>query len=107
MKPNDAHGYCQKHYRRWKKYGDPNIIRLSKKCLIKKCKGLHHAKGYCNKHYSEQLIYPKCSYENCNNEHHGKGYCDKHYKRLHNYGDVDFVKKPYRAPRELCLMKDV
>lgn len=49
-----GHGYCNKHYKKWRKYGDPlgqhqNPVR---KCSLDDCQRKHIAKGYCSKHYS-------------------------------------------------------
>lgn len=44
-----AKGYCQKHYRKWKNYGDAlhESTVKDKGCLTEGCTGLHYAKGYC------------------------------------------------------------
>jgi hypothetical protein len=52
-------GFCQKHYKKNKKYGDP---------LAKKEKQF-------------------CSIENCENKYFCKGFCEKHYKKNKKYGD--------------------
>jgi hypothetical protein len=68
-----GHGYCNKHYIRFKKYGDPN------RCFLKK----------------------SCSVDGCPNKYHGRGYCDKHYQRFIDHGDVNHVRGPkYKTPLE-------
>ena len=56
-KPQICKGYCDKHYRRVLKFGDPNIIRIytpkNHKCKICGDKGVN--KDYCNKHYRDDL----------------------------------------------------
>ena len=44
-----AKGYCQKHYRKWKNYGDPlhETAIEDRGCITEGCMGLHYAKGYC------------------------------------------------------------
>ena len=47
-----GHGYCDKHLRRFKKYGDPlKRVQYNYGCKIEGCDGKHEAHGYCNKHY--------------------------------------------------------
>ena len=47
-----AKGYCQKHYDKFKKYGDPLITKEKiNKCTVNGCENKHKAKGYCVKHY--------------------------------------------------------
>lgn len=47
-------GFCNKHYQRWIKKGDPvkgtNVYGV-KKCKIDQCIRKHMAKGLCQKHY--------------------------------------------------------
>lgn len=49
---------CIKHYTRFKRYGDPNIVNKPgkphdvKKCLVEGCCNNSKAKGYCSKHYT-------------------------------------------------------
>lgn len=57
-----ARGWCDKHYRRWQRSGDPLTLpprRLPPQnsprffgCQTDGCDAKHHAKGYCRNHYS-------------------------------------------------------
>lgn len=43
-------GYCQTHYMRLRRTGDP-LKAKAKLCSIEGCEDKHYAKGYCNKHF--------------------------------------------------------
>ena len=84
-------GYCDKHYRRFKKYGDANIkhIFIPKSCNVEGCLTQSRIKGLCDKHYrrlrkngTTDLVVKtlSCSIESCNNRHVAKGLCRKHYE---------------------------
>lgn len=54
-----AKGYCDLHYDRFRKYGDPlkitrNIFNNGV-CSVKGCDGKYRAKNYCGKHYDQEL----------------------------------------------------
>jgi hypothetical protein len=45
-----AKGFCSKHYRQYKRTGDPTNKELTS-CGIDGCTNEHYAKGLCKKHY--------------------------------------------------------
>lgn len=48
---HSARGWCRKHYKRWQRHGDPNILMQQKSCSMSDCPNKHVAVGYCWKHY--------------------------------------------------------
>ena len=64
-----AKGYCNKHYRRFNKYGNPLYTVI-------------------NRDHDDI-----CSIEGCEGKHLSKGFCNKHYQRFNNYGDPLYVEK--------------
>jgi hypothetical protein len=50
--PQRARGWCGKHYKRWRKYGDPAYERPAKKvCSLPRCDEPVKARDWCAKHY--------------------------------------------------------
>lgn len=52
-----ANGYCERHYRRIKAYGQPDLPpRVSRrpKCAVDGCEKTSHGLGLCRSHYSKQ-----------------------------------------------------
>lgn len=48
-----AKGFCNKHYQRFRLYGDPAVVKTKTRgtCHVDKCDGAHKALGFCSKHY--------------------------------------------------------
>src|SRR5688572_22785655 len=90
-------GYCEKHYNRWRRHGDPlkgqkfrkNCDKPPKlECSIEDCTKPRVKHDYCVKHYERwrrhgdplqvKLYTSKCFIEDCKGKHKGLGYCDLH-----------------------------
>jgi hypothetical protein len=52
-----ALGYCDAHYRKASKYGDPLHSVHRSTCAIDGCVGKHQARGYCRRHYKKLVKY--------------------------------------------------
>lgn len=113
-----ALGFCNAHYLKYKRFGDPLWVapdRPKKICNIKSCTGKHWSKGYCQRHYTsfhnygnplyiEQNKKPEiCTFSGCGLPHHCKGYCKQHYSQYRYNGkltEIGAVK-----PARLCGYK--
>lgn len=52
-----AHGWCNKHYTRWRKHGDPLTVKIRSyndrvPCSIEGCDEVAECRTWCHKHYS-------------------------------------------------------
>lgn len=94
-------GWCQAHYMRYKRHGDPLGGRpeRSNVCSNPGCLEKHYALGFCRLHYVRlkdgvDLDKPlpsrqdKCGVDGCDRTHAGLGYCNAHLTRLRKYNDV-------------------
>lgn len=94
-KPVHSHEYCSTHYYRFKKYGDPTIVRPPKpkaSCLTEGCGEKARAMGMCIKHYlQEKNTRTKCSISGCGGGVASFGLCNKHYLRQKRHGSTDKV----------------
>lgn len=51
-----ARGWCNKHWKRWSKHGDPEWVRPERVCSIEGCGLKHHGQGWCRKHRERYLL---------------------------------------------------
>jgi hypothetical protein len=54
-----AKSFCNMHWKRWRKTGDPGPAGTVKRsaCSIADCAGKHYGLGYCEKHYQRVMKY--------------------------------------------------
>ncbi len=54
-RPRYGHGYCRPHWRRWRKYGDPEADPHAHPatCNVPGCGGAYYARGYCRSCYNQ------------------------------------------------------
>lgn len=95
-KPLHTKIYCGLHATRFRRYGDPLILKriyrlTSYVCKVTSCTDRAIAKELCQHHYnnkrssgdplvSKLRIRGRCSLENCLNPHWAKNLCEYHYK---------------------------
>lgn len=77
-KPRLARGWCEGHYRRWRRHGDP-------------LGGRHTRTG--------------CRVGDCPNPHSSKGMCAMHYERWKRHGDPEWV--PFVEVDEIAVERAV
>lgn len=112
-----AKGYCNKHYQKFIKYGDPTHgVRKKSFCSIEGCGKEHEARGYCSLHYVRfkkhgdplyeyepiRKYEEKCSVEDCEEVHRSKGFCNKHHTRWKKHGSTSVVLKRGVKAKEGC-----
>ncbi|RCG31975.1 hypothetical protein DQ384_05380 [Sphaerisporangium album] len=114
VKPVLAKGWCTTHYGRWRRNGDPVVLKPRHKmesCSIDGCGQPHTARGYCVLHYGRWSKYgdaraepptslrpTMCTVEGCEQPVRGHGWCGLHYARWRNTGDPLGLKRKQAGP---------
>ena len=102
-------GFCQKHYKRWRKHGDPQMgaaVRLAELCAADGCERAPRSRDLCSMHLFRVQKYgeiepifapPKprprsvgvdpCSIDGCDLPIRARGWCATHYSRWRRKGD--------------------
>ncbi len=103
-----AKEWCELHYRRYKRYGDPlKLINFRDRiCKVVNCNIKHHGKGYCSLHFDRWRLHGdplwhdrirdptrKCSITKCVDKYCAKGLCSRHYDIKHKR---EYIRDPKR-----------
>jgi hypothetical protein len=110
-------GYCDKHYRRFKKHGDSKSVHKHtyKICLDDECRENAISKGYCDKHYrrfkktgTSKTVQKKqiCKVDGCEGKHLAKSLCYTHYwmnaKKVTIDDKADMLIKNHNGACDIC-----
>ena len=83
-----SRGMCSKHYQRWLRHRDPNVVLTS----------TGHPKPELNPKLQCQVV-------GCSSRAERRGWCAKHYKRFLRHGSTEITGKPGRtSAREIDIL---
>jgi HNH endonuclease len=74
--------FCERHYKAWRKYGDPlGAFAPKQGCAVDDCEQPHHAHGLCARHCTaaRRLRQPACEVDGCDQRQDSRGLCGPHY----------------------------
>lgn len=79
-RPAHQRGWCNMHYSRWYRYGDPLITQRERVAGDR-----------------------RCSLDGCDEPHYGLGYCRRHHTRFVTYGDPLIARTPADDEPLVCV----
>jgi hypothetical protein len=125
-KPRKSGGWCDMHYQRWVRHGDPMVtlyLQPPKICAVDGCDRIVAARGWCDMHYQrwqrwgDPLICarPKsemipnlgrtCSVDGCDRPARAKGLCGMHHARWLKHGSTDLPERSWGPPPPPCSVE--
>lgn len=114
-KPVLARNWCNGHYRRWCKHGDPHggrpkLWAAQAQCTIQGCTSPARRRGWCGKHYKRWYVhgdpehetpkYEACTVDDCERPTRSATatLCETHYYRLRRTGSLVLTSRRIPAP---------
>ncbi len=97
-----ARGWCNLHWKHWRKTGDPlggwfRGPRPFRPCSVPGCPNPHMGRGFCSMHWQRWHKHgdplfvpgpgPRCSVDGCTNVARRQGWCSAHFIRWQRWGD--------------------
>lgn len=94
-----AKGWCNLHWKRWRKHGDPSTVSevARQPCSVVDCDRLAVARGWCDMHWRRWRKHGdpavgerrrnRCTITGCVGLVVARGWCSKHHARWKRHGD--------------------
>jgi hypothetical protein len=95
-----ARGWCELHYRRWRRNGSPTRGHAPTACAVAGCDNQAKSRGWCHAHYQRWRTHGdvladvpvrqrgRCAATDCDRSSYARGYCNTHYRRVLSTGDA-------------------
>lgn len=116
-RPHKSKGYCEPHYQRWSRAGDPQADlpigtrrRDAGECKVDGCDRPRLSREWCGAHYQRWQMhgdplgggklrksrrkYGMCPVPGCDHPVKTAGFCNRHYQRMRINGTTDLTGKP-------------
>jgi hypothetical protein len=95
-----ARGWCELHYRRWRRSGSPIRGATPTTCSVEHCDRQAKSRGMCHAHYQRWRTHGdprphiplraagECDVDGCDRPRYARKLCNTHYRRLLQTGDA-------------------